>query len=630
MEGHGTRRSFLGQRRSRLSQESFPFLLFPNLLQCAWTHANPGGYNQGPMNPIQSSLLSITETPNELTRDIDMASPAGIVQLLRQSDAQMFVGYSTYPGLMDPETLEQIERCTAALSGLLRFRGRRRVVIAGAGTSGRLATFVCQQFNERLKRLGHEPLFQHLMAGGSPALIKAKEGAEDDPKQAVVELKQLFEGVERGVYIGVTCGFSAPYIAGQLDYCMDQPNVTLILLGFNPVERARNTEIENWDKTFRQVAERMVSHPRALLLNPVVGPEPITGSTRMKGGSATKLLLDVVLALSLVRADIVPKEDFLLPYDRQTFPETIWRFVYQYEQARVATYQERDSIARLVELGATSLRREGHIYYLGQGASGLLGLIDASECPPTFGADFGDVRGFVDGGWETLLGLGEDISHIGPEYRITPEEFDQTVCPTLGPNDLVVGLGQGENSAWLDTYLKAARYKGARVAKVLINPWGTVDDYLNIRVGVTLEPAGFFPDNVAFGEFATKLVINALTTGAHVLCGKVYENRMIDLKISNNKLYYRTLGIIRDLMGVDEATAKESLVRSIFAEEKPTPEQRSAKVSTYVERATGAKKIVPRALLLATGKFTLEQAARALQETPIVRVLVEKYASKDT
>ena len=109
------------------------------------------------MNPTQAPLLSLTEIPNELTHDIDIASPKGIVQLLRQSDAQMFAGYSTYPGLMDPETLEQIERCVAALAGLLRARGRRRVVIAGAGTSGRLAAFVCRQFNLRLERLGHVP-----------------------------------------------------------------------------------------------------------------------------------------------------------------------------------------------------------------------------------------------------------------------------------------------------------------------------------------------------------------------------------------------------------------------------------------------------------------------------------------
>jgi len=581
------------------------------------------------MNPTQAALLSITEIPNELTRDIDIATPKGIVQLLRQSDAQMFAGYSTYPGPMDPETLEQIERCMAAVAGLLRARGQRKVVIAGAGTSGRLAAFVCRQFNLRLERLGHPPVFQHLMAGGSPALIKAKEGAEDDPNQAIVELEELFEDIERGIYIGVTCGFAAPYIAAQLDYCMDREHLTPVLLGFNPVERGRNVEVENWDKTFRQVAERMVSHPRALLLNPVVGPEPITGSTRMKGGSATKLLLDMVIALALIRSGLVRKKDFLLPYDEQTLTDTIWRFMLQYEQTAVATYQERDAIARLVEWGGQSLRREGHIYYLGQGTLGLLGLIDASECPPTFGADFGDVRGFVEGGWTTLLGPGQDISHVGPEYRITTEEFERTILPTITSNDLIVSLGQGEHATWQKSYLKEARSKGARIARVLIGPGAAVEDYVDLQVGISLDAAGFFPDNLGFGELATKLVINALTTGAHILSGKVYENRMIDLKISNNKLYYRTLGIIRALMGVDEATAKESLLRSIFAQDRLSPEQRNAKVSTYVERATGARKIVPRALLLATGKFTIEQATQALNETPIVRVLIEKYIAKN-
>ncbi len=112
-----------------------------------------------------------------------------------------------------------------------------------------------------------------------------------------------------------------------------------------------------------------------------------------------------------------------------------------------------------------------------------------------------------------------------------------------------------------------------------------------------------------------------------MLAGKVYENRMIDLRISNNKLYYRTLGIIQKLMGVDEATAKKSLVRSIYETDEPTSEQMNAKISQYVQKSTLAKKVVPRALLLSTGRFTVAEATEALKEIPIVRTLVEKYAT---
>jgi len=581
------------------------------------------------MSTDQKSLRSITELPNELSRDIDLASPGGIVKLLRQSDAQIAVGYSTYPALLDPEMLDRIEACIEALVDVLRSKGKRRVIISGAGTSGRLATVVCREFNRHLKAHGQEPVFSHLMAGGSPALIKAKEGAEDDPHQAVVELKPLLEGVDRGMLFGVTCGFSAPYIAGQLEYCMNDERLSGVLLGFNPVERARDADVENWDKTFHQVAMRMVDHPRAFFLNPVVGPEPITGSTRMKGGSATKLLLEIVIGLALIRSGLIPKETYQLPFSPEDPIETLWTFIQEYEKVRVEVYRQPNEIARLVKMGGEALRREGHIYYVGQDTSGILGLIDASECPPTFGADFGDVRGFLDGGWMTLLGPGEDISHVGPEYRITIEEFEEKILPEVGSADLVCGLGYGGGSVWLDGPLGKAKAQGARIAKVLINPGSPTGIALDGAVGIELDPVGFFETNKAFGEYATKLVINALTTGAHVLSGKVYENRMVDLKISNNKLFYRTLGIIQDLMGVDVDTARRSLVCSIFATDEPTREQLEAKISAYVDKATLAKRIVPRALLLATGRFNIEQAGQALHEEPIVRVLVDKYAAKD-
>ena len=250
--------------------------------------------------------------------------------------------------------------------------------------------------------------------------------------------------------------------------------------------------------------------------------------------------------------------------------------------------------------------------------------------PPTFGANFTDVRGFLDGGWETLLGPGNDLSDQSPLYRISIDEFTNVILPSAGPSDLVVGLGYGDNEDWLASYLDQAKSQGVRTARVVVNPVGPIPDSVDVQVGIEIPVIGFLKDNCLYGDYATKLAVNALTTGAHILSGKVFENRMIDLRISNNKLYYRTLGIIQKLMGVDESVAKESLVRSIYATDEPTDEQRNAKISSYVERVTTAKKIVPRALLLSTGKFTVKQADEALKEIPVIRLLVEKYAIKES
>jgi len=105
---------------------------------------------------------------------------------------------------------------------------------------------------------------------------------------------------------------SAGYVAGQLVYSMDQPHFTTVLLGFNPVALARDTPIENWNLTFRQVASRLnqaqakdyadgVAPPRHYILNPLVGPETLTGSSRMKGGSATKFILETIFAHAIAK-----------------------------------------------------------------------------------------------------------------------------------------------------------------------------------------------------------------------------------------------------------------------------------------------------------------------------------------
>jgi N-acetylmuramic acid 6-phosphate (MurNAc-6-P) etherase len=443
------------------------------------------------MSPNKQSLASITELPNELTRDIDIASPVGIVRLFRQSDTQIAAGYSEYPALLDEEIVEKIERCIHALCEVLTFKGPRRIVLSGAGTSGRLSTYVCREYNRRLAAYGHDPVFRPLMAGGPLALIVAQEGAEDDPIQGVEDLKGVLGDAERVLLFGVTCGFSAPYIAGQLEYCMDREGMTGVLLGFNPVERARRAEVENWDKSFGDVVDRMMTHPRALFLTPVVGPEPITGSTRMKGGSATKMLLDIAIGLALVYSELIPEKAYRLPYDRNDLRGTILALIDGYERARLEVYRQCESIGRLVELGGESLRQEGNLYYVGKDAFGILGLIDASECPPTFGANFSDVRGFVEGGWETLMGPGNDLSDQGPLYQITPQDFARNLLPQAGPRTLVTGLGEGGSSEWLDRWLEPASKQGAKTVKVVVNPVVGKEPYLDLSIGLEIDPPGF-------------------------------------------------------------------------------------------------------------------------------------------
>lgn len=564
------------------------------------------------MRDAMTTRRSITETPNFLTSDIDLASPLEIVRILRQADGQLFSGYLKYAGMFDAETFDTLERLARRTAAALR-RPDGRVILSGAGTSGRLAMVGARVFNRALGCPPDAPVFRYLMAGGDPALIQAQEGAEDSATQGVADLEAAAGGAGDVIFVGTTCGFSAPYIGGQIDACLGRDDRHAVLLGFNPVELARCTLVEGWDKTFLEIAQAMQAHGNADILNPVLGPEPVTGSTRMKSGSATKILLEVLFLTSIALAQGRIADAGLR--------RTIIAGLLAYEDASRSVFLRAEAIGRLVEAGGATLRAHGRICYLGDasgtaggGDTGILGLIDASECPPTFGARFEDVRGFLLNGWRGLFPDGSvDLSARDAHYRISLDDFRRDKLPGLGANDLCVTVG---DFAGRDELLAGAKARGAVTAAI---SWagGCAAD---IPIVLEAEPHPLLGDGPL--ELQVKLVLNALTTGAHILAGKVFGNRMVDLRISNNKLFHRTVGIIGDLMRVDHDRAVESLLCAVFETDSLTDAQRETPISECIERAKNVDKVVPKALLLASGRFTCAQAAKALERNPIVRSLL--------
>lgn len=628
------------------------------------------------------------------------------MRLLRQTDAQIFNGWREHAGLYDESNLRTLERLIAVVSEALRAPEKTAIVMSGAGTSGRLAFFVAREFNKAMRAMGRAKCFHYLMAGGDKALIRAQEGAEDDPVAAVRDLARFEKPGVTVIYIGITCGCSAPYIAAQLDYTMQKPNYVSVLLGFNPLDRARRVPIERWDKTFHDVMSALTAYDddRHFILNPVIGPEPVTGSTRMKSGTATKLLLELVFALAL---NEVKAEEFsgatdqnlnqpipIMQFDTEEEKNharygQIVGFLKQCEIVLRETYLTMKEIAPVVESAGESLRRGGHIYYIGDGTFGILGLVDASECPPTFGADFSDVRGFVGGGWNALENYEGDLSGAGALYQISLDDFQENLLPDVGPDDLIVFLMNAKKMMDVPQDLaQEARAKGAKLAYVSIsvqNLFDLDDDEFDEWMSAydededlsdVLNEDGFedqmdddgeaeddesgsedklidddhydpvmdicdhcvvidvidVSEQVTgmeyYAELACKWVANAITTGAHILKGKVFQNRMIDLRISNNKLYYRSIGIISQLMGVDEETGRLCLLKSIYGTDNLSVAQLDAPISRHIEAGTTAHKIVPTALLLATGQFTVASAHEALAADPVVRNIILKYAAK--
>ena len=346
-----------------------------------------------------SAVGRITESQNELTTSIDVAGARSIVRLLRGSDAQLFAGYGALDSIYDAPTTEAAEKIAELVSaGLARSLvgsdggGALHVVLSGSGTSGRFAFTTARAMNRTfgacLKAAAHGVVrahFHYCNSGGDRGLLRESEGAEDSPSLALADLQAVEARTgssDRLLLVGISCGFSAGYVGAQLAHAMDNPAryAGVVALGFNPRERVQRVQLPGWGATFRDVLDRLAEgdvHAEQLRLvwSPVVGPEPISGSTRMKGGSATKVLLDTSLNLAIVSA----VQRMVEGSDSAAKP-SVASLLAEFETASRCAYAPAAvaQLAQLAKLAADALRQRGRLVYLGEGPAGLLGIVDAS------------------------------------------------------------------------------------------------------------------------------------------------------------------------------------------------------------------------------------------------------------
>ena len=327
--------------------------------------------------------MKVTEASNPITYDIDTQTPEQAVRLLRQSEAQLFSGFSNHASISDlfsrPESCEWV---VDAVARAIDRPSESRVIVSGAGASGMLAVFLARSFNAVLHSQGCPPCFDYLIAGGDNAILRVEDSTEDDPLSAVTDLEAAAEGFDHVVFVGVSCGLSATYVGAQLEYAMQRaPRFTSVLLGFNEVHSVQPTQIEGWGSTFQGVLTEFaaLSGPNHILLNPIVGPESIAGSTRMKCGSATKLVLEVLFGVACHRSSLsVPlstSQGVLLGHE---LPETLQDILLCYQESASRAYRQAGSIGGLARMAGAALQRGDSVLYLGGAPEGLLGCFDAA------------------------------------------------------------------------------------------------------------------------------------------------------------------------------------------------------------------------------------------------------------
>jgi N-acetylmuramic acid 6-phosphate etherase len=222
----------------------------------------------------------------------------------------------------------------------------------------------------------------------------------------------------------------------------------------------------------------------------------------------------------------------------------------------IAVERELPHIEEAVNLVVTSLRSGGRLLYFGAGTSGRLGVVDASECPPTFGTDPQLVRGLIAGGREAMF-----RSQEGAEDDVDQARKDVDAERVTG-KDTVCGIAASRRTPYVVTAVARARELGARTIYVTTNPRSDFNLEVDVAICPEVGPEVLMGSTRMKSGTAQKLVLNMITTTTMVRLGKVYENMMVDLQLTNNKLVERAKRIIMLATGVDYATAEEHLQRA--------------------------------------------------------------------
>jgi N-acetylmuramic acid 6-phosphate etherase len=278
-----------------------------------------------------------------------------------------------------------------------------------------------------------------------------------------------------------------------------------------------------------------------------------------------------------------------------------------------------------------------------------MGVIDASEMPDTYGCPFDEVRAFVEGGWKAVGNADGDISSSSRLCRISLDQFEQDILPSIKQPDMVVFLAGHELSSRSVGVALTCEKHGAGLA-VLATPsaakttaWPALVEGMKAGAGEGREPMivmaelthrELLPGLHAFEQQSLKWMCNGVSTGAQILKGLVFGNRMIGTGPANNKIYHRCVDMIALFTKCERPAAEVALLRSVYKSDDIKLDPRhpllDAETSAHIIVATPdeeAKKVqcrtLPLAILLATGKYTtVASATKALNEDPVVRNLI--------
>lgn len=221
-----------------------------------------------------------------------------------------------------------------------------------------------------------------------------------------------------------------------------------------------------------------------------------------------------------------------------------------------AVRRELDKISEVIDIGYEVITNGGKIFYIGAGTSGRLGVLDAAECPPTFGVSSTLIQGVIAGGEKAFLHAiegAEDDEHLAQEDLILRE---------ITEKDFVIGIAASGRTPYVIGGLKFARKLGCKTAAISMSKKAPISGEAQIGIEIDCGPEVITGSTRLKSGTAQKMVLNMISTGVMIKCGKVYENLMVDVQPTNEKLRDRMKNIVMEATGCTEVEATNLLEQS--------------------------------------------------------------------
>ena len=201
------------------------------------------------------------------------------------------------------------------------------------------------------------------------------------------------------------------------------------------------------------------------------------------------------------------------------------------------------------------MKNSGRLFYIGAGSSGRLGILDASECPPTFGVDDNCIIGLIAGGDGAIR---KAVENAEDDPKLAWKDLKQH---KIGPQDTVLGIAASGTTPYVVAGLKACQLNNIQTACLTCNPDSPITKVADFKIEVPVGPEFITGSTRMKAGTAQKMVLNMISTAVMIKLGKIHDNKMVDMKVANTKLMKRGVSMLVDYLEVDEKEAKKALIK---------------------------------------------------------------------